>query len=113
MPQYIRCDNVPEFNSKLFMNWCEKQHIEIKYTKPGKPIQNRYIERFNRLFREDVLDAFYFNVLHQLRKLSTKWMTDYNFNHPHKSLGNKSPKEFLSRLFVEFRSVLIRGRLQT
>ena len=103
VPQYIRCDNGPEFISKLFMNWCEKQHIEIKYTQPGKPMQNGYIERFNRFFREDVLDAFYFNDLHQLRVLSTKWMNDYNFNHPHKSLGNKSPKEFLSRFDDEFK----------
>jgi len=103
VPKYIRCDNGPEFISKLFMNWCEKQHIEIKYTQPGKPMQNGYIERFNRFFREDILDAFYFNDLHQLRKLSSKWRDDYNFNHPHKSLGRKSPKEFLSRFDEEFK----------
>jgi putative transposase len=57
-PKYIRCYKSPEFVSKLFMNWCEKQHIEIKYIQPGKPIQNGYIERFNRFFSEDVLHAF-------------------------------------------------------
>ena len=102
-PKYIRCDNGPEFISKTFMSWCEKQHIEIKYTQPGKPMQNGYIERFNRFYREDVLDAFYFNDLDQLRKLSTNWRNDYNFNHPHKSLGNKSPKEFLPRFAEEFK----------
>jgi transposase InsO family protein len=51
----------PEFISKTFMNWCKKNFVEIKYTQPGKPMQNGYIERFNRFFREDVLDAYYFN----------------------------------------------------
>ena len=52
-PKYIRCHNGPEFISKTFMNWCEKNAIEIKYTQPGKPMQNGYVERFNRLYRED------------------------------------------------------------
>ena len=30
-------------------------------------------------------------------------MNEFNFNHPHKSLGNKSPKEFLSRFDEEFK----------
>jgi hypothetical protein len=33
-------------------------------------------------------------------------MNDYNFNHPHKSLGNKSPKEFLSRFDEEFKFLI-------
>ena len=102
-PKYIRCDNGPEFISKTFMKWCETNHIEIKYTQPGKPMQNGYIERFNRLFREDVLDAYYFNDIYQLQKLSTEWMKDYNYNHPHKSLGNKSPVEFMPRFGEELK----------
>ena len=102
-PKYIRCDNGPEFISKIFMNWCEKNFIEIKYTQPGKPMQNGYIERFNRFFREDILDAFYFNDIYQLQKLSTNWMNDYNYNHPHKSLGNISPIEFMPRFGKEFK----------
>ncbi len=40
VPKYIRCDNEPEFISNTLMNWCEKNNIEIKYTQPGKPMQN-------------------------------------------------------------------------
>ena len=69
LPQYIRCDNGPEFISKIFINWCQSKYIEIKYTQPGKPMQNGYVERFNRFYREDILDAYYFNDLHQLRIL--------------------------------------------
>ena len=101
-PKYIRCDNGPEFISKTFSNWCERNFIELKYTQPGKPMQNGYIERFNRFFREDILDAYYFNDIYQLQKLSDNWKNDYNFNHPHRSLGNKSPKEYMTRLEEEF-----------
>lgn len=97
VPKYIRCDNGPEFISKIFRNWCEKNYIEIKYTQPGKPMQNGYIERFNRFYREDILDAFYFEDIYQLQKLSDKWRNDYNYNHPHKALLNKSPKEHKPR----------------
>ena len=103
VPKYIRCDNGPEYLSKIFQQWCTKNHIEIKYTQPGKPMQNGYIERFNRFFREDILDAYYFKDIYQLQKISTNWREDYNYNHPHKSLGNKSPVEFMSRFGEEFK----------
>ncbi|MBW3517895.1 integrase core domain-containing protein [Flavobacterium sp. NKUCC04_CG] len=99
VPKFIRCDNGPEFISKTFMEWCGKNSIEIKYTQPGKPMQNGYIERFNRFFREDILGAFYFNDIYQLQKLADKWRDDCNFNHPHQSLGDQSPKEFRGVLF--------------
>jgi putative transposase len=102
-PTYIRCDNGPEFISKTFINWCEKNHIEIKYTQPGKPMQNGYIERFNRFYREDILDAYYFQDQYQLQRLSEQWRKDYNYNHPHKSLGNKSPLEFMPRIGEEYK----------
>ncbi|WP_434037777.1 integrase core domain-containing protein [Formosa sp. 4Alg 33] len=60
-------------------------------------MQNGYIERFNRHYREDILDAYYFDDIYQLQKLNNQWKLDYNNNHPHKSLGNKSPVEFMPR----------------
>ena len=106
LPQYIRCDNGPEFISKVFMSWCQSKHIEIKYTQPGKPMQNGYVERFNRFYREDILDAYYFNDLYQLRALSEHWRMDYNQNHPHDSLGNKSPQEFMPRFGDQLKLII-------
>ncbi|MDC1435055.1 transposase [Flavobacteriaceae bacterium] len=64
-------------------------------------MQNGYIERFNRFYREDVLDAYYFEDIHQLQKLSDQWKNEYNYNHQHKSLANKSPIEYKSRFDEE------------
>lgn len=95
-PKRVRVDNGPEFTSIKFQAWCKDQNIEIRFIQPGSPTQNAYIERFNRYFREDVLDAYWFEDLNQLRIITEKWRDDYNENHPHKSLGRLTPNQFKS-----------------
>lgn len=94
LPKVIRVDNGPEFIAHHFHNWCRHKGIIIQYTQPGKPMQNGFIERFNRFFREDILDAYWFEDIEQLRILADKWRHDYNHYHPHKSLGRLSPVQF-------------------
>jgi len=93
LPKQIRVDNGPEFLSKAFIGWCNQNNIIIKYIQPGKPMQNAYIERLNRLFREDVLNAYLFDTIEQVRILADKWMDEYNNLHPHKSLNGKTPNQ--------------------
>lgn len=97
LPSNIRVDNGPEFISKTLRAWCERKNITLKYIQPGKPVQNAFIERFNRIFREDVLDAYWFDDLEQLRIIIEKWRYDYNHNHPHSSLGGVSPITYLTQ----------------
>lgn len=94
-PLAIRVDNGPEFLSRVFVNYCEVEDIEIKYIQPGKPSQNGFIERFNRTYREDVLDAHLFRDIEELNMETERFREEYNRFHPHKSLGRSSPKEFL------------------
>ena len=94
-PCEIRCDNGPEFLSHTLVDFCNNHNIKIKYIQPGKPTQNAYIERFNRSFREDILDAYLFESMDQLRELAMNWMQDYNQLHPHQSLNNMSPLKYL------------------
>lgn len=93
-PNCIRVDNGTEFTSKAFTQWCKDNNIRIKYIQPGKPTQNAYIERFNRLYREDILDAYLFESLREVKQLSEEWRMDYNKYHPHKSLMCMSPLRF-------------------
>lgn len=60
-PQKIRMDNGPEFVAKLSQAWSVANEIEFKYIQPGKPMQNGYVERFNKSYRDGVLDAWLFD----------------------------------------------------
>ena len=99
-PQNIRVDNGPEFTGSTFVDWCASQEIAIQYIQPGKPMQNGYIERFNRTFRQDVLDAYLFEDLLEVRQITDEWMEDYNHHRPHESLRNLSPIKFCRSLNV-------------
>lgn len=93
-PSGIRVDNGPEFISSALSEWCMDRNIKLIYIQPGKPMQNGYIERFNRSYRDDVLDANLFESIHQARQLSDEFQEDYNRYRPHESLGNLSPVNY-------------------
>ena len=93
-PQAIRLDNGPELMAERFMNWCAERGIELRYIQPGKPDQNAFVERFNRTFRHEVLDAYVFESLEQVREISAEWMREYNEERPHDTLGGMPPSVF-------------------
>lgn len=93
-PQAIRMDNGPELIAETFLSWCENNGIEPRHIQPGKPDQNAYIERFNRTYREEVLNAYVFEDLDQVRQISADWIRDYNEERPHEALGSLPPARF-------------------
>ncbi len=50
-----------------------------------------FIERFNRTFREEVLDAYLFDTLAQVQEITDAWLATYNTKRPHDSLGQVPP----------------------
>ena len=93
-PKQIRMDNGPELISKRLEIWAKEKHIELIHIQPGKPAQNAYIERFNRTFREDVLDAYMFDSLDEVRLITERWLEEYNTIRPHQALQGLSPRQF-------------------
>jgi putative transposase len=65
-----------------------------QYIQPGKPNQNAFIERFNRTFREEVLDAHLFARLEDVREAAWWWMIEYDEERPHDSPGDLTPRKF-------------------
>lgn len=94
LPQVVRSDNGPEFLGEAFTQWAKANGVAIQYIQPGKPNQNAFIERFNRTFREEVLDQYLFARLEDVREAAHWWMIDYNEVRPHDALGGLSPAEF-------------------
>jgi putative transposase len=94
-PQKIRVDNGPEFIADALASWADHRKIEIKFIEKGKPYQNGYMERFNRSFREEVLDAYSFTRIKEAQAMAHAWMWIYNNQRPHSALGYKPPVAFL------------------
>lgn len=69
-PANIRCDNGPEFISYALQAWCESHHITLQYIQPGSPTQNAYIERTNGSLRRELLDAYQFTSLREVKEMT-------------------------------------------
>lgn len=96
-PRRIRCDNGPEFVAETLREWCPPRGIALICIQPGKPNQNAYIERFNRTCRTEILNAWVFTTLDEVRDLSEAWRRRSNTERTHDSLGNVPPLTYLPR----------------
>lgn len=99
-PQQIRCDNGPELIAHLVQGWAEQNGVAMAHIEPGKPAQNAYIERFNRTYREEVLDMYVFDTLAEVRARTEEWLIDYNLWRPHDALGGLPPTVFREKGLV-------------
>jgi putative transposase len=102
-PQEIRMDNGPENIAKNMKIWAKRHNIKLSYIQPGKPAQNGYIERFNRTYREEVLDMYLFRNLQEVQRITNEWISEYNSERPHHSLGNLTPHEYAKTKFSTFK----------
>lgn len=98
-PQSNRLDNALKLTADVFVDWAERNGIKLLFIQPGKPNQNAFIERFNRSFRQEVLDAWLFNAVSEVQTAADDWLADYNEYRPHDSLGNVPPAVFKPRVF--------------
>ena len=96
-PEAIRLDNGPEMLSQTFTEWAAAKDIGIRYIQPGKPNQNAFIERFNRSYRTEVLNAHLFANIEQVQLITDQWLNDYNLYRPHDALGGVPPRQFMPR----------------
>jgi putative transposase len=101
LPQQLRLDNGPELISSHLIEWCKRNNVEMLHIQPGKPNQNAFIERFNRTFRNEVLNLHLFTSLQQVREIAWEWMNDYNEQRPHESLNNMTPTAYKEKVTAE------------
>lgn len=101
LPERIRFDNGPELTALAVADWAEENGVELEFIKPGRPMQNGFIERFNRSYREAVLNMYIFETLEDVKTETEKWLDIYNQHRPHDSLGNLTPIEYLQKFSPE------------
>jgi len=77
--------------------WADDNDVDLAFIQSGKPAQNAFIERFNRIFREDALDAYLFDTLDEVQAIADDWLDEYNAIRPHESLGGISPYQYQSK----------------
>jgi putative transposase len=97
-PEVITLDNGTEFTSKHFDAWAYQRSIKLDFIRPGKPVENCFIESFNGRVRDECLNVHWFETLDEARKILEDWRSDYNEMRPHSSLADQVPKSYLDEL---------------
>jgi putative transposase len=97
LPKVITVDNGSEFISKQMDEWAYQAGVSLDFIRPGKPIENCYIESFNGRLRDECLNTNVFTSLEDARRKLLEWKIDYNEQRPHGSLGDLTPTEFAKR----------------
>lgn len=93
-PEVITTDNGPEFAGIALDRWAYNHNVRLDFIKPGKPIQNAFIESFNGRLRHECLNQHYFVTLDEAKKITESWRVEYNTFRPHGSLDGLTPEEF-------------------
>ena len=98
-PLKMRMDNGPGLVSQALVQRAEEHGVMLEFIKPGKPIRNAFIERFNRTYRTETLDFYLFRTLNDAREITERWLVEHNNERPHESLNNLTLEEY--RLMAE------------
>jgi putative transposase len=102
-PRYLRCDNGPEFISKLLERWCrEQRRTATEFIEPGSPWQNPFVESYNGRMRDELLNLELFENAFEAQVVIDDWRWEFNNVRPHRSLGMATPAEFAARWKAEY-----------
>jgi len=93
-PQVISVDNGPEFSGRALDEWAHRKGVKLDFIRPGKPVENAYIESFNGKLREECLNLHWFKTIEEAKEKIESWRVDYNEHRPHSALDDQTPSEF-------------------
>jgi putative transposase len=95
LPRSIRVDNGPEFTGRALDEWAHRRGVKLEFIRPGKPVENAFIESFNGRLRQECLNQHWFLDLDDARRTIEVWRIGYNTKRPHSGLGGLTPAEFV------------------
>jgi len=94
LPASITVDHGPEFEGQVLDAWAYVRGVRLSFIRPGKPVENAYIESFNGKFRDECLNEHWFVTMAHARRVIENWRIEYNTERPHSSLGDRTPTEY-------------------
>lgn len=101
LPESITVDNGPEFAGMILDRWAYAKNVKLNFIRPGKPVENAFIESFNGRIRQECLNQHYFLDLEEARKTVEQWRMRYNDFRPHRSLNGMTPEAFAQQWQAE------------
>ena len=63
--------------------WSYQYGVHLEFIRPGKPVDNGYIESFNRRLRDECLNVETFLDLSDVKTKLESWRQDYKQVRPH------------------------------
>jgi putative transposase len=93
-PQSITVDHGTEFMSRALEDWAYGRRVQLDFIRPGKPVENAFIESFNGRLRDECLNVHQFTSIEDAKAKIEAWRVDYNQRRPHSSLGHLTPNEY-------------------
>jgi len=109
IPRSIYVDNGPEFISKELDKWAYENNVTLNFSRPGKPVDNAFIESFNGSFRDECLNVNWFLSMEDAREKIESWRSDYNEWRPHGSLDNLTPRQYAEQCLENQNSLIMAG----
>jgi putative transposase len=91
----LTVDRGTEFQSRALEDWAYHRSVQLDLIRPGKPIENAFIESFNGRLRDECLNVHQFASITDAQAQIEAWRLDSNQRRPHGSLGHLTPTEFL------------------
>jgi putative transposase len=85
-PARIFVDNGSEFSGQLMDLWTYHRHVQIDFSRPGKPTDNSFVERFNGSLRDECLNGHWFETHDEANEKIEALRVDYNESRPHQGL---------------------------
>jgi hypothetical protein len=70
------------------------QSVQLNFIRPGRPVENSYIESFNGRLRDEFLNVEWFTSLQDAQRKLDGWRQTYNHQRPHSALADRAPAEF-------------------
>lgn len=94
LPKSITVDNGSEFCSRAMEAWAMSHEVQLCFIRPGRPVENGFIESFNGRLRDECLNVEWFTSLDDARQKLAKFREHYNQQRPHSALADRTPAAF-------------------